>query len=180
MRTLRARAEEFTSHRPFGLIAASLGITARAADPRARDIDRMLHEGVASEARIIEALVALVEDVCSTGPVVLALDDLQWADSSTLKVLHRLAAGVRQYPLLLCGTYRPIPRPPELDFLVRHVEATVLQLRPLPREEVDQLLSTVLGAGRAPAWPGRRRSPAATRSTSPSWSPPCGPVARSS
>ena len=59
--------------------------------------------GHETEFRLVDAMVVLVEELCAKGPVALALDDLQWADPSTLHVLHRLGRSVRQFPLLLCG-----------------------------------------------------------------------------
>lgn len=153
MRTLRAQAEELDSRRPFALMTDALGVTTRSTDPRRRDAARMLYEGSASETRMVEALVVLVEDLCGTGPVALALDDLHWADVPTLKVIHRLAGIVQQYPLLLVGAYRPVPAAPELAALIRDAEerqATVLHVLPLSSRDVGELLSSVLGVRPGP------------------------------
>jgi DNA-binding CsgD family transcriptional regulator len=132
MTTLRARAEELDARRPFGAIAACLGITPTVEDPPRREIARVLFGDLSSwaetlraagghetEFRLVDAMVVLVEELCAKGPVVLALDDLQWADPSTLHVLHRLGRSVGQLPLLLCGALRPAPRSPELTRLLR-------------------------------------------------------------
>jgi predicted ATPase len=42
---------------------------------------------------------------CQT-PLFLILDDLQWADESTLALLHYLATRVEQLPVIIVGTYR--------------------------------------------------------------------------
>jgi predicted ATPase len=44
----------------------------------------------------------------------LAVEDLQWADPSTLLVLQRLGRRVGQLPVLLVCTTRPVPRSQEL------------------------------------------------------------------
>ncbi len=40
-------------------------------------------------------------------PVILYLDDLQWADPTTLKLLHYLSRNTKNNNLLILGTYRP-------------------------------------------------------------------------
>jgi predicted ATPase len=148
-----ARCDELESRRPFGAIAACLGVSARRTEPRHRHVARLLFEGPAPEAHLVEALVALVEEACEAGPLAIALDDLHWADPSTLLVLHRLVAAVDQLPLLVCGAYRPAPRPPELARLLRGAaarQATTLSLAPLVAGDVQALLSSVLGTAAGP------------------------------
>ncbi len=153
MQTFAARCDELESRRPFGAIAACLGVSARRTEPRHRHVARLLFEGPASEAGAVEALVVVVEEACEAGPLAIALDDLHWADPSSLLVLHRLAAAVDQLPLLVCGAYRPAPRPPELARLLRGAaarQATTLPLAPLTAGEVQALLSSVLGRAAGP------------------------------
>lgn len=40
-------------------------------------------------------------------PLVLFLDDLQWADATSLNLLHYMARNIRQNKVLILGTYRP-------------------------------------------------------------------------
>lgn len=153
MQTFAARCDELESRRPFGAIAACLGINARRTEARHRHVARHLFEGPASEAHLVEALVVLVEEACEAGPVAIALDDLHWADPSTLGVLHRLVATADQLPLLVCGAFRPAPRPPELARLLRGAaarRATRLSLAALVAGEVQALLSSVLGVAAGP------------------------------
>jgi tetratricopeptide (TPR) repeat protein/predicted regulator of Ras-like GTPase activity (Roadblock/LC7/MglB family) len=42
-----------------------------------------------------------------TTPTMLCMEDLQWADPSTLALMHYLARNTRQCRLLILGTYRP-------------------------------------------------------------------------
>ena len=53
-----------------------------------------------------EAVSAVVRDVASAAPLVVVLDDLQWADSASIRVLCFVAAAVRDVGCLLVGTYR--------------------------------------------------------------------------
>jgi DNA-binding NarL/FixJ family response regulator len=80
---------------------------------------------------------------------VLALDDLHWADGSTLRVIDRLARTAAQLPLLVCAAFRPAPRPPELARLLRaHAVrgGVTLELEPLQAADLRSLLSSLLAA----------------------------------
>ncbi len=43
----------------------------------------------------------------SQHPIILFLDDLQWADPTSLKLLHYLSRNTRENKVLILGTYRP-------------------------------------------------------------------------
>lgn len=57
-----------------------------------------------SPFRIFDAVAGFV--VAAADPVLLVLDDLQWADPSTVGLLHFLAARLPQAPVLVVGTFR--------------------------------------------------------------------------
>ena len=52
------------------------------------------------------AVAGLIEAVSETMALVVALDDLHWADQSSLELLHHLAHQLRRASVLLIGTYR--------------------------------------------------------------------------
>ncbi|MDU0292157.1 ATP-binding protein [Saccharothrix longispora] len=81
-----------------------------------------------SSAATAERLLARVDDLCAIGPVVLVLDDLQWADKASVAVWRWLAELVDQLPLLLVGVLRPLPRRDDVAALRKGVERL-----PLPR-----------------------------------------------
>jgi predicted ATPase len=88
---------------------------------------------------------------------VVAVEDLQWADPSTLLVLQRLGRRVGQLPLLLVGTARPVPRSQELEACLRGLrasEATELPLGPLDEAATTRLVEQLVGA---PPGPGLLR-----------------------
>lgn len=67
-----------------------------------------------------QTLAALVERVlhlANSGPVVIVLEDLQWADASTLELLERLYVEMSSRPVLILATFRPQfgPRWSDLD-----------------------------------------------------------------
>ena len=85
------------------------------------------------------------------GPALLAMDDLQWADETTLGVWARLHRLVPQLPLLLVGVCRPVPRGEAMDRLRRAVAAgpdpaVPIDLGPLASDEVAEQVARLVGA----------------------------------
>src|SRR5215471_18852180 len=60
-------------------------------------------------AALAEQLLALVSEESAVRPVVLVVDDLQWADRASVTLWGRLARTARQSPLLLVGVARSVP-----------------------------------------------------------------------
>ena len=56
--------------------------------------------------RLMTALAQLIRRCAREEPLVLILDDLQWADPSTLQLVHYLGRQSRDQSLLLVGAYR--------------------------------------------------------------------------
>lgn len=117
-----------------GLLAAlvpALG-DARAADPT--DRERLLQ---------LDAAVSWLNALASDHPVVVVLDDLQWADASSLALLEQLVARPRHGRLSVVGAYRPGEAPRELDRAVALGEHLVLG--GLDRAATAELVRRVLG-----------------------------------
>ena len=57
--------------------------------------------------RMLREFAELVEELASSRPLVLALDDLHWSDDSTLSLLESLARRDDPAQLMLIATYRP-------------------------------------------------------------------------
>lgn len=71
---------------------------------------RAAHAALDSAARergIVEALVALLHRHSAQSPVLLALEDVHWAEPPALALLARVASGCSGRPLLLAVTTRP-------------------------------------------------------------------------
>jgi DNA-binding SARP family transcriptional activator len=56
--------------------------------------------------RLFEAVVGLLHEISSIAPVLLVLDDLQWADRPTLLLLRHLARAPQPARMLILGAYR--------------------------------------------------------------------------
>lgn len=95
---------------------------------------------------LAEQLIALIIDETAARPVALVIDDMRWADPSSVKLWGRLARTARQVPLLLVGMTRPAPQREDLLALRRAVdEDNRIQLTSLPQAAVAELVGTLVG-----------------------------------
>jgi class 3 adenylate cyclase len=103
-------------------------------------------------ARIQEAFVTWVEALASTRPVVLAVDDLQWADHGTRELAERLLALTDRSAVMLAAALRPDPASEGWAFRLaaqtgyahRLVE---LPLPPLPPDASRALIAALVPEG---------------------------------
>jgi class 3 adenylate cyclase/tetratricopeptide (TPR) repeat protein len=56
--------------------------------------------------RLFDAVTAWLKSVCRQSPLLLVLDDLQWAAKPTLLLLRHVVRSAAAFPLLVVGTYR--------------------------------------------------------------------------
>ncbi len=97
----------------------------------------------------------LISRLLARGPTVLVLEDLHWADATSLHLTEELALLTRKGPLLVLTTRRPEPDPGSSnmeDALVADRTLTVLkiELRPLTEEAEKNLAQALIGVD-APA-----------------------------
>ncbi|MEV4539101.1 AAA family ATPase [Asanoa sp. NPDC049518] len=83
-----------------------------------------------------EQMLSLVDDLCAVTPVLLVVDDLQWADPATVMTLGRLMRGIDQRPLMLVASTRTVPRREDVLALRRTIEPGVFRLSNLRPDEV--------------------------------------------
>jgi predicted ATPase len=144
--------------RPFGALVEALELRSRSSDPRRAAIGRLLAgEGTvapdsppagALQFRVVEEIIDLIETLSDQGPVLVALEERHWADSSTLLAFRWMTRQLTQVPLLLVATLRPSPRSPELSQLLEDsVEsgANIIRLEALGRSDVAALVQAELG-----------------------------------
>jgi len=120
-------------------------------NPRREAIVRLLRGEAAADrganvpAVLAEQLLALVTEQCAVRPVILVIDDLQWADPASVTLWGRLTRTARQVPLLLVGMMRP-PLREDLLALRRAVDdRSRLELDGLPAPAVLDLIATLTG-----------------------------------
>jgi predicted ATPase len=148
---LAGAGAELEHRLPFSTIHTCLEARAHA-DGRCVSVLALMAHGD-PEYAVIEALLALVEDYCAEGPVVLAIDDAHWADDASILLLHRLGRIAGQLPLLLVAALRAGPRRPEPDALVRSWSdrgALEIKLTSLPERASTDLAVGLVGAPLGP------------------------------
>jgi DNA-binding CsgD family transcriptional regulator len=103
--------------------------------------------GVASLGTL-HGLYWLTANLAETSPLLLAVDDGHWADTSSLRALAYLARRIADLPVaLVLAARRPGPEVDvaAVDVLQHEPVATVLRPGPLSRASADTLISSVLG-----------------------------------
>ena len=104
------------------------------------------------QLRLFEAVLELIDLVAETAPLVLALEDMHWADRSTRTFVSFLARSLRQERVMLLLTYRTDelhrrhPLRPLLSELERLERARRIDLAPFDRDELSEALTDILGA----------------------------------
>jgi DNA-binding CsgD family transcriptional regulator len=154
-RVVTGAAEEFDQRLPFATVASCLDPLA-SGDQGVAEVLTLIGNASA-EYPVIESVLALVEKWCAATPVALALDDLHWADSASILLLHRLGRIAGQLPLLLVAVRRSGAGGPDIEALARTWQghgAARMDLGPLPDAVVNRLVSDLAGGQPGPALRG--------------------------
>lgn len=144
-------AEQMERHLPFSALRGCLGIDPGSPDPRlaaiARDIGdstQLFRTRADFELSIVEQVVSWVDERCAESPVVVAVDDLQWADPASRLALHCLGKCLDQLPLLILVATRAVDPDPLWRSLSAR-GAAIVPLAPLSRGAVGDLAAAKLG-----------------------------------
>ena len=70
------------------------------------DLGPAATDAEAGRSRLFQGVVSLLEQAASRHPVVLVVEDLHWADESTLELLRFAVRTLRDGRLMLAGSYR--------------------------------------------------------------------------
>ena len=167
LHVLTACAEELERSRPFGVIAEALGCVRSAADPQRAAIAALLAAHGQGDSgpitvtsdpglqfRAVDALTDLAEELALRQPLVIGLDDLQWADPSSLLTLSALGRRLADLPVALLGCFRHLPRGPVLARVLDSLDragAARLTVRRLADGAVSGLVAETIGAEPGPA-----------------------------
>ncbi|GAA5143805.1 hypothetical protein GCM10023340_10090 [Nocardioides marinquilinus] len=120
-----------------GAAAAAAPLFGRAGDPTGDHAAAVTH-----------ALYRLVVDLAAGGPVVVAVDDVQWCDAASLRFLVYLATRLEGLPVLIAATLRtgePHDEAELLDHLLHDPATERVLPGPLSRGGVADLVAGRLG-----------------------------------
>lgn len=153
-RTMWATADEMSRHAPLHVLLDCLQVDPHDAGGRGTQISRLLRGAPGALGLTeplwpaMEALLALVDELSTAKPLIMVMDDIQWADEASLLAWHRLAQVVEQQSLLLVAVSRPVPQREPVNRLRRSVlshDAVLVSLGPLATDEVSELVTALVG-----------------------------------
>ncbi len=112
-------------------------------------------EAGSAQFRAREQIARFVLQAAATEPLLVVLDDLHWADASTLRVLRLLAETGQHGRLMVLTTWRPDPPPSghlaEVAEMLARRHALRLGLGGLTADQAGHVVGTVTGTDPTPA-----------------------------
>ena len=102
--------------------------------------------------RLFDSITSFLKRSAQHQPLVLILDDLHWADRSSLLLLEFVAREMRESNLMLLGTYRDVevsrrhPLSQSLGTLIRERLFLRVQIGGLTQEDVGRFVEAAIGA----------------------------------
>jgi class 3 adenylate cyclase/tetratricopeptide (TPR) repeat protein len=115
-----------------------------------------LAEDTTAQARLFELVAGALDRLARSAPLIVAIEDVHWADRSTRDLADFLIRGLRDQPILLLMTLRTDELDAEDDIRAwvaevdRLPRVERLDLGPLPREDVATLIGAIIGREPAP------------------------------
>lgn len=99
------------------------------------------------QLRLREAAFTLLATISRQKPLLIVLDDIQWADGSSVELLVYLARHVYSVPIFLLATCRSNEASKSLNKMIHHMQrehtVTALEVEPLTHEEIARLIEHV-------------------------------------
>ena len=142
---------------PEQVVADVLALVPEYESVFAGTIDRPSMTTDYEQQRLFESLAIFISTLSQASPLMIVIEDAQWADSATLHLFHYLGQQIRERPILFVLTFRDVELPETqvlqevlLD-LDREKLATLLTLNRLTKSETEAMLIANLGAGLSPA-----------------------------
>ena len=174
LRVLRARGAELERDFPFGVVRQLFEPALADADVRERAdvlqgpaalagaaLALPGGEGVGGPVgpeqgfAVLHGLYWLCANLAAARPLVLAVDDVHWADAPSLRYLAFLLARLEELPVAIIAGARPEYDGPAADLvgtLITDPGAEAVRLAPLSADAVARLLEDGLGAAPEPAF----------------------------
>jgi tetratricopeptide (TPR) repeat protein len=107
--------------------------------------------------RLLEAVLQFVTNISKEAPLLVVLDDLQWTDQSSLLLMHYMARGIYNRPLLLFGAYRDTevdeqhPLTPVTTELNRDRLLRSIHLERMSFDDISEMIKRILEQDEVPA-----------------------------
>jgi tetratricopeptide (TPR) repeat protein len=149
-----ASSSNLSIGRPYGVWRALLSSTHRFPTSHERQWYELQHlepslgthengEHTGSQYRLLGELADYVRSLAANRPLVIVLDEMQWADQTSWDALEHLLTQLDTDRMMICLAHRPdsaFDTSPHRQMLKRHNIARELTLSRLTREEVKQWL----------------------------------------
>lgn len=175
MLVLRGRASELEHMFPFGVVIdalddylrslahsplaeidpvtdAELALVFPALRSRRPDVEGLGQPTADDRVRAYYAIRTLLEVLAERHPVVLALDDLHWADRGSVELVAHLIRRPPRTPVLIVATYRDRQVDPDLTLAVERAASEglvdVRPIGPLSADEAEELVGRERAVGR--------------------------------
>lgn len=145
VRVVRGGADELTRDRAGTLlldIAQALSVAVE------RFVDHLGATGGTSGFALGEAVADAIEEASLHAPVLVVLEDLQWADDLSMRTVVALARRAAPLRVAIVATVRPVPRSPLLErFLASQTGSNPVRVvvRSLPEAAVTALVASTAG-----------------------------------
>jgi class 3 adenylate cyclase len=120
-----------------------------------QDLARVPPDVLARHVR--EAFRAWIEALAAARPVIIAIDDLHWADPSTRELAEDLLDVTDRAPVLVVTTFRPDPASEAWRYRLAVMgeyshRAVEVPLGPLPAEPAARLAEAIIPGGKLDPW----------------------------
>jgi len=150
MRVLRGGADELDQDRPGRILVALAEALGVSVDALLADVERV---GGTRGFAISEAVSNAIEDLSTNAPVLVVVEDLQWADELSLRGLASLVHRITPLRVAVLATMRPSPRPPLLERMLASLSAPAtgrLRLDGLHDAAVTAMVAALTGVPPGP------------------------------
>jgi len=110
--------------------------------------------------KLFDSLLDTILKSAQNKPLLLFIDDLQWADSGTLQLLIFIARNISSDRVMLCSAYRaeeltvqgdPLPFYEQFKQAIRNIPHHDVALERMNQTEIAQMISSILGIRDVPS-----------------------------
>lgn len=161
---LRGAGLELERDRAFGVVTDALALRRRLPGDDQGVLDAAVgspsitevtaRDAVADRRHLVlESIADLLEELATSQPIALIVDDLQWSDDASLMTLARVASLTRVLPIALIAALRTTPRSESLAALLRAAtahDARFVTVGPLDAAAAEELVTLLAGEAPGP------------------------------